>query len=584
MLAAASALGAVALVVIAALTIRGDRAETTKTLKDVLVHHPARRVSVVEPTDVGVARAEVGGGVPSYVDREIDAELREALSREHAFVVLRGRSKEGKSRTAFEAIAALPSDPYLLAVRSGQSVDEVVTLRPWLETHGPVVLWLDRIDRFLRGGQLTRATLVQFFEQAPESKVFGTIEAGTWAEILQASEEDDYEPAAVLQEARAFLLRPTSDGERRRAREMFEGESFDLGIGQHFIGARELQERYDGADPDACAIVRAAVDWQRTGMPRGANADELEALHRTYLDGPRGHGFGDALKWCVQRVTSGGQLLEREGDEHYRAPDHLVEYVVDTKRAATIRPEAWTRAIGGSKAREAIAIGGRALELHANEVALTAFERAYRRTRKMPRTHAEATYRSAVALGRLKRFDEALARFGELEEPNTSWANNFGYMLMRNGHLDAAAAIFADAVKRGNRTAAFNLLETLARAGRLEHAEPLLQAGSEAGNPGAALLLGTVLHARGDLDGAERLYRAAQEESKRVDASIARRARILSALTAEARGDRATADTLFRENWSSDDWKLIEERLRHLRVDLSGVRDVVARRTSVTIA
>ena len=77
------------------------------------VRVPVAPITEIDPTQIGVNPAAMqtvlGGTVPEYVGREIDAELRGAI--EAAFtgagswmLVVVGASKVGKSRTLFEAL------------------------------------------------------------------------------------------------------------------------------------------------------------------------------------------------------------------------------------------------------------------------------------------------------------------------------------------------------------------------------------------------------------------------------------------------------------------------------------------------
>jgi hypothetical protein len=112
-----AAVGAVASLVIsteqAGLESKRERVELDRRLKV-----PVAPISEIDPTRIGVDPAAtqtmLGGTVPEYVVREVDAELRAAI--EAAFtaftgagswmLVVEGPSKVGKSRTLFQALCA----------------------------------------------------------------------------------------------------------------------------------------------------------------------------------------------------------------------------------------------------------------------------------------------------------------------------------------------------------------------------------------------------------------------------------------------------------------------------------------------
>jgi hypothetical protein len=120
-----------------------------------LAQYPLPLAKDVDPYDaLGVARTEhvdnyAGRGErPPYISRsEADRELDEAVKKANRFVILTGRAKSGKSRTAFEAvrrnfpdyamlIPARPGDPSRLSELL-QGYDELADSNP------NTVLWLD---------------------------------------------------------------------------------------------------------------------------------------------------------------------------------------------------------------------------------------------------------------------------------------------------------------------------------------------------------------------------------------------------------------------------------------------------------
>jgi hypothetical protein len=102
---------------VASLVISTDRArlegKRERAEPDRRVMVPVAPITVIDPTQIGVDPAAtqtvLGGTVPEYVGREVDAELREAIEAALTgagswMLVVVGASKVGKSRTLFEAV------------------------------------------------------------------------------------------------------------------------------------------------------------------------------------------------------------------------------------------------------------------------------------------------------------------------------------------------------------------------------------------------------------------------------------------------------------------------------------------------
>ncbi len=73
-------------------------------------------------------------------------------------MLIAGDSTAGKSRTAFEAVAAALPDHTLVAVQEKKALDSVISQ---LEQMRHAVLFLDDLERFLGDGGITRSTVFQ---------------------------------------------------------------------------------------------------------------------------------------------------------------------------------------------------------------------------------------------------------------------------------------------------------------------------------------------------------------------------------------------------------------------------------------
>ena len=151
----------------------------------------------------------------------------------------------------------------------------------------------------------------------------------------------------------------------------------------------------------------------------------------------------------------------------YSVPDHIVEWLTKSEPAEIVAT-AWDLAIENADADEAVTIGARALELYErgdldSKIAQAAFERALAQSKPNTRATRVAATRLAMLMRRLGHDDLAEPYFKQSIKSGSMVAgNNYGYMLMQRKRYEEAKPILAQAVERGSRTAAFNLLQTLA--------------------------------------------------------------------------------------------------------------------------
>ncbi len=559
-------------------------------LKAALVYHPPKRASECDRHDLGIDRSSIvteadeNGDRQPYIPRDADDELDRALNSAH-FVVVRGASKAGKSRTAFEAIRRR-DDPTLFAARKKAPVSDIaenVELLPG----GPAILWLDKIDGYVRAGTFDTAVRDELLARG-DLKIVGTIEDTAWSLTVEADGDAGtaYEAADVLNSARQVRVERASVAEQGRAAEIYPDEQFEASIGAHFVAASALRNRYLAGSDEETTTVRATADWQRTGMPNPIPKDALHELYVHYLGGAVADGVLEvSIAWANSADGAGARLLHSHGlpAPAYSVPDHIVEWLTKSS-PAKVKQAAWNLAIAEAGAGEAVAIGARALELHEREgiglsPAQSAFERALEKSEPNTREKRVAATRLAMLMRRRKQDDLAAPYFQQaIDNGSMVAANNFGYMLMQQESFSKAKSVLVVAVERGSRTAAFNLLQTLAELSEIDLAEELLRPHVE-DNPAAALMLGNVRH-RDDLEEADRLYALVREGSEDRDIEFRRRAGVLRALIAERQERHEAADSLYRESCEPDEWDLIAERLDHvgLTAELSELRGQIARR------
>ena len=573
--------------VVAALTRRygSDPTPITRALRRLLVHHPLRRASeICRQREVGIDESPIAdrhgkdGQWPPYVARDIDDELDRVL-RESPFVVLTGASKEGKSRTLFEAVRRMAEDPYVAVLRPGQPLEELLELSPDWPRDGPVIVWLDKIDLQVGGGGLT--SLAHTDAEAAGLKLVGTIESDRLNEILNPAQQDGEraelvdelrDAAETLRWADRVELPVANPRELERAQKEYRGEAFERGIGQYFAGAAKLQAWYAGAPRAHSAVARAVVDWQRTGSSQRITRATLERLAMEYLEGADPErSIEPGIEWATTTLPSEHILVRVDPVDtppRYWTPDHIVEFV-DHREGRDVTSAAWVLATEEASGRDALAIGLRAADKGALEHAKRALEKARTELKHSGSMWRTATVRLAGVMRRLDDDDAAVALYEQAIAAGSLIArNNYGYMLLTaKADPGGAERVLVPAVTAGNRTAPFNLLAALAAQGALERAAPNFLPGVEAGNLAAALNLGMIEHARGELELAEQRYRIAERGSGPKDARFARRAGMMRAILAGQQGRTGEAAALWRENWSAAEWKRIVERLEQLRFE-----------------
>ncbi|MFF2518913.1 SAV_2336 N-terminal domain-related protein [Streptomyces sp. NPDC058086] len=134
-------------------------------------------ISETRPLSLGVRPTTLAGDeadqIPPYVEREHDAPLRDIVrrgaTRGRTFIVLVGNEGSGKTRSAWEAVCALPDDWVLWAPPTAQDLEKGMPLiRP------RTVIWLDNLERFW-GVDLT-----QYDGTQPPVMIVATIRSHYW--------------------------------------------------------------------------------------------------------------------------------------------------------------------------------------------------------------------------------------------------------------------------------------------------------------------------------------------------------------------------------------------------------------------
>jgi TolA-binding protein len=339
-----------------------------------VTHWPPPYVADADPYEFGVfksPRAEAycsGDARPPYVPRHTDEELTQLLRR-HAFVIVRGPSRAGKSRSAFEVASAVLPNWRLVAPRDGNTLHALSELERPL-TKEPMLVWLDDLERYFEAGALN-ASLIRRLTRSPSSdRVLATIRLSEHSRFRQLSGSLGRTVREVLGCARAITLSAAFDNPTERAAiaRLYPGESFIGGLGEHLAAAPELALKFEeGIEqcPEGVALVKAAVDWRRAGLSRPIVRSELRLLWEAYFEGLQPlmssseKAFNRGLAWATKLEGRTAALLVRapeQTDEAYVASDYLLE-LVEQQRPCLERDKTWTFVLARATAGEAVKVG-----------------------------------------------------------------------------------------------------------------------------------------------------------------------------------------------------------------------------------
>jgi hypothetical protein len=337
---------------------------------------------VRDPLSVGVHPAPGAGStlpedhrlpsprVPVYVPRDIDGQLRELLAC-GGFVLIVGDSTAGKTRSAYEAMAAtLPE--HILIVPHGRDALPSALARAAEIRH--CIVWLDDLEQFL--GALTRNKITELLrDEGSHRVILATLRAAEETRYTsdsiadQSGRQAHRDAREVLEQAeRVQLPRLFTSTERRRARvrdwdhrianALAQAETY--GIAEYLAAGPELLRDWEDAwnpntEPDApanprgAALVMAAVDIRRAGYTAPLPVKLIEHAHQHYLEergGRRLHPepYATAWAWARKPRRATTALLQALDDHHVEVFDYLVDIVQRRRQPEDHVPDQVVRA------------------------------------------------------------------------------------------------------------------------------------------------------------------------------------------------------------------------------------------------
>ncbi len=458
---------------------RRNQTETTqeKYEADRVLNVPPSPVNEIDPTGIGVDLAVQsilpGTTVPEYVLRSVDNKLREAVEGAlngtgSWIVVVMGPSKVGKSRSLFEALrhqCDAGSKVELYAPADGNALKKL--LRPGEDPSpppGPAVLWLDDLELFLSTG-IGMPQLQEWHSGVDGRIVVGTY-GGKGSDQLSASDTGELAIPAkeVLGVATEVPITETTNAEIASLHNAVSANEFEAikthGLAAYLVAGAELKWKLStrrhgvGAPecPEGAAVVRAAVDWARTGRTDPIPPETLQDSWSHYLPAHADRSsdaYGRGLAWARKPVAGSIALLL--GADSYRAYDYVVRLTEEQGDDPPLE-ETWRVAVSTAADVEAFTVGVNAYLQDRPKSAEAAFRRAW--NSDVPQVAADAGYNLGVTLtdadAKIAVYDDVVARFGDDPTPavRTQVAEALFNKAVTLTDADAKIAVYDDVVAR----------------------------------------------------------------------------------------------------------------------------------------
>ncbi|HEX6345029.1 hypothetical protein [Umezawaea sp.] len=498
---------------------KGDR-EWRAAVSPLLRQWPLPKARALSDVDCGATRTRHTDGANPYVPRTADRPLRYALGSRR-FVLLRGDSKAGKSRTLAEALRHTHPDADVVLPRDTRAVAELSRLEPPLPLEDAVVLLDDLTTTDL---DLLTTAVLDFW--ATRAVLVGTITTSRHEAALRTGSD-------VGAAARSALARATvvdlpfelTAAELAAARDDYPDEpgfTTTSGIGEVLVGGEELVRKLRAGrrdSPAGQAIARAAVDARRVGLGRPVTEPELVRLFPKYLEritvgvDPTEDVFAAGLSWATTPIASQVALLRR-----VTGGFEPLDYVVTAEAGTPLPEDTAPDLLAITSPADAYGLAAAAYTAGRRDVARDGFRKAMEHPESLPAAAFSLAITMADqddAAGAERAYQQAVAT----EDPLYAYLAgvNLGFLHLKRGAVDEAEAAFAAAastrpLERGPR-ARVGLAEVhLVRNQHAEAAALFRQVAAlddPATTPMALRGLAKTLEAQGDRAAAQEVYRTA---------------------------------------------------------------------------
>ena len=389
-LAGAAAVGAV---IVPWLRARFGQDDTRAQLVEqrVTVSGGYRKLPRVRAVGLDELRVHTAQTLVPYIKRDQQDALEAAVGPGKAALVV-GHSMSGKTRLAAEVVKRKFPETLLLPAESGKALRELFD--GGLDPAG-IVVWLDDLERFLGADGLTIGLLNRLTDG-------GAIVAAT----IRVEQRERYRPGDTLRDHRSgkcsstsseiMLERRLTDSELVRVRETVSDPGVlaavnHYGLAEYLGAGPEALDKFENGktvSPVGYALVRAAVDWQRTGLTRPVSEQVLVTMLLTYLadrpDVPRtDQEIEKGLAWATTKINETvallGQVFTGSNEPVFMAFDYLVDQLKIT--SAPVPNPMWSLALEQAELTELTVIGLTAYRAGNLAIAETAWRRATKESR-----------------------------------------------------------------------------------------------------------------------------------------------------------------------------------------------------------
>ncbi|MFF9772012.1 hypothetical protein ACF1GT_36590, partial [Streptomyces sp. NPDC014636] len=460
--------------------------------------------------------------LPTYVSRDIDADLHSALRRASevgGFILLVGPAACGKTRCAYEAINAVLGDWRLCMPSSAERLTALVDTGTNL-SH--TVVWLNETQRFLGPGRLKAETIRKLLSDRTMPVVLiGTIWPSEYTRLsalapVHEGQENNEDSKDILSLSRRFTIQKLSQSEQERAQELAPvdprlAEAITHGHGSERLtellaAAPELIDKWEQAeDAFGAAIVSAGVDARLCGHPEPLPAELLEMLALAHLSGAQRAQANDAwatdaLRWACMPVRGAAALLTPDAArighvDGYRVTDILIQHAQGSPNRASIPERQWTILTTHATPSACLSISSVAYSHGRPEIAEIALRRALE----------SGLVSAAVPLGLI------LFERGATEEAHAFWedavtthgalaANYIGFALFVRDAAEEARTWWERAVEIDGDFAAAAIGHGFFTRGLVEEARVWWERAVGGGGHTAAMAIGHGLFERGAVE------------------------------------------------------------------------------------
>lgn len=455
------------------------------------------------------------GDLPIYVDRDLDADLRTAITAAAAggrMVLLTGGSSVGKTRTLFEAVRAALPDWWLLHPADPAAIGT------FAQAPAPrTVLWLDELQRYLDHAvgltagtvrALITAGVVVVATLWPDEYTTRTRLRTLGQPDLHASDRELLRMARVIDVPEAFTA-----AERGRVETLAETDprlrlaldSADVGITQILAAGPELVRRWENAPAADCygkAVITAALDARRIGAHAPLSEQFLKQAAPAYLTSRQqatapADWLTHALNYATTQLHGAASCLTPHAAEMgriagYSTADYLHQYALRVRHTEPVPETVWHSLIAYHHPDDMLRIIDNAERHGKPEHAITLCRHA---------SDGDDTFFVSTVLARL--LDEQ-GRVDELrlcaDAGNMFAVLRLAELLVEQGRVDDAIAALRHPANAGRGSVDLELARLLAEHGRVNEATAVLRPRAHDGDVFAILKLLDVLveHGRAD--------------------------------------------------------------------------------------